>query len=59
MDRDSNAVNTASSFACPETDQRGRKRDDQCDVGAFEYVEDGDFFIILLQGNKAVVVPGA
>lgn len=58
LDIDSNAIDTGTSVGCPETDQRGEKRDENCDVGAYEYVADGDFFVIPLPGNRAVVLPG-
>ncbi len=57
LDIDSNAIDTGTSLECPETDQRGEKRDNNCDVGAYEYVADGDFFVIPLSGNRAVVLP--
>jgi CSLREA domain-containing protein len=35
---DSPAINTGDNFNCPDTDQRGEKRNDgKCDIGAYEF----------------------
>ncbi len=51
------AINTGDNATCLATDQRSINRDRQCDVGAFEFVEDGGFFVIPLNNGKAVVIP--
>ena len=37
-------------------DQRGEERDDSCDIGAYEFIEDGTFFIIPTANGGATVI---
>ncbi len=57
---DSIAIDTGNITTCLNTDQRGRPRDAQCDVGAFERTfsdsaSSSDFFVIPLANGKAVI----
>jgi len=36
------AINAALDTLCPSADQRGEQRDNRCDIGSFEFIEDGD-----------------
>lgn len=43
---------------CTPSDQRGENRSDGgCDVGAFEYIDLGGFYVIPIGNKKSVVVP--
>jgi hypothetical protein len=36
------AINAGSNTGAPSTDQRGYPRDEQCDIGAYEYTSQGN-----------------
>lgn len=43
----SDAINAGNNAQCTNTDQRGRSRDSQCDIGAYERVDEADVEPIL------------
>ncbi len=54
------AINAANNGACPATDQREETRDNQCDIGAFEFIEEEpieeeSFFVVPLPNGKSVI----
>ena len=55
FDFGSPAIDAAKGEDCPDTDQRGETRDNQCDIGAFEIVEEQSFFVVPLLNGKAVI----
>ncbi len=57
LEKDSNAVDTGDLLDCTPTDQRGETRDEICDVGAYEFVDKSNYFVIPIQGGKVVVIP--
>ncbi len=55
--RTSIAIDSGSAATCPATDQRGEQRDANCDVGAFEFIDNTGFFVIPLNNGKTLVIP--
>ncbi len=51
------AIDSGGAATCPATDQRGEQRDVNCDVGAFEFIDNTGFFVIPLKNGKTVVIP--
>lgn len=56
----SSVARDSADTNCPAEDQRGVTRnlsDGFCDVGAYEYTDEGTFFIIPLGSGKSAVIP--
>ncbi len=53
------AIDAGDSAVCSANmivlDQRGIERDARCDIGAYEYVDSTDFFIVPLKNGKQVI----
>ena len=49
------AIDAGDNANCPATDQRGEARDLQCDIGAYERLDDTNFFVVPLANGKAVI----
>lgn len=49
------AIDAGDNANCPATDQRGEARDLQCDIGAYERIDDTNFFVVPLPNGKAVI----
>lgn len=56
------AIDTGDSSVCSTSpinnlDQRGEDRGSLCDIGAYEYIDDTNFFIIRAKNGNTAVVP--
>ena len=49
------AINAGRNSLCPSTDQRGEQRDNRCDIGAYEFINEESFFVVPLPNGKSVI----
>lgn len=59
---DSPAIDAGNASLCVAApinglDQRGKRRDNRCDIGAYEFIEEASFFIIKARNGKTVAIP--
>jgi hypothetical protein len=60
LEADSIAIGTGNPLTCEANDQRGEQRDEQCDVGSYEFIDDSSLddsgmFVVPLKNGKAVI----
>lgn len=51
------AIDTGDPNTCGASDQRGVDRVDVCHVGAYEFIDEINLFVIPLSNGSAIVIP--
>lgn len=54
LSANSPAINAGNTANCPATDQRGEHRDNRCDYGAYEFIEEESCFVVKAANGKVM-----